>query len=361
MKFRYHRPVGWLLVVIVVLVVARLALPYVVKSYLNQRMDRMGDYHGQLADVGIHLWRGAYSIEQLKVVKVSGKVPVPLFEAAHTDIAISWRALSHGRLRGKVAFTRAALNFVDGNGDASGQSGKGVNWRDQLQMLVPIRLDELAVHDSTVTFHNFSSHPRVDMKMTDVNGTVVNLTNADRREGRRVATLQATAKVLQDAPLQLKANIDPLDRNGDFMLELRITDIQLTRLNDFARAYAKLDFAGGSGDFVMQLEARNGQLDGYAKPLLHEVEIFSWKQDVEEGKKNPLRVAWEAVAQGVTSLFKNQAKDLFATRVPISGRIDDRKLGTWAAIVGVLRNAFVKAYTPQLEDLKPAPKAASGD
>jgi hypothetical protein len=200
-------------------------------------------------------------------------------------------------------------------------------------MLVPIRLDELAVHDSTVTFHNFTSHPRVDMKMTDVNGTVVNLTNADRRQGRRVATLQATAKVLQDAPLQVKASIDPLERSGDFAMELRIRDIQLTRLNDFARAYAK--------------------------PLLHEVEIFSWEQDVEQDKKNPLRVAWEAVAQGVTSLFKNHEKDQFATRVPISGRIDDRKLGTWAAIVGVLRNAFVKAYTPQLEDLKPAPKAAS--
>ena len=359
MKFRYRRSVGWLLVVVVVLALARLALPYAVKSYLNKRMDRMGDYHGQLADVDIHLWRGAYGIEELKVVKVSGKVPVPLFDAAHTDIAISWRALSHGRVRGKVAFTRASLNFVDGEGGSDSQSGKGVNWRRQLEMLVPIRLDEVAVHDSTVTFHNFTSHPRVDMKMTDVDGTIVNLTNADRRQGRRVATLQATAKVLQDAPLQVKASIDPLERSGDFAMELRIRDIQLTRLNDFARAYARLDFAGGKGDFVMQLEARNGQLDGYAKPLLHGVEIFSWKQDVEEDKKNPLRVAWEAVAQGVTSLFKNHAKDQFATRVPISGRIDDKKLGTWAAIVGVLRNAFVKAYTPQLEDLKPAPKAAT--
>jgi len=361
MKFRYRRCVGWLLVVVVVLVAARLALPYAVKSYLNRHMDRMGDYHGQLADVGIHLWRGAYSIERLQVVKVSGKVPVPLFDAAHTDIAISWRALRHGRLRGKVAFTGAALNFVDGEGGDDSQSGQGVNWRRQLEMLVPIRLDEVAVHDSTVTFHNFTSEPRVDLKMTDVDGTIVNLTNADRRQGRRVATLQATAKVLGEAPLQVKASIDPLERRGDFAMELRIRDIQLTRLNDFARAYARLDFAGGNGDFVMQLGARDGRLDGYAKPLLHGVKIFSWKQDVEQGGKNPLRVAWEAVAQGVTSLFKNHAKDQFATRVPISGRIDDKKLGTWAAIVGVLRNAFVQAYTPQLEHLEPAPPDGHDD
>jgi len=361
MNFAYRRHLAWLLAVVVLLVLVRLALPYMVKNYLNRHMERMGDYHGHVDDVGIHLWRGAYSAERLSVVKVSGKVPVPLFAARHTDIALSWRALSHGSVRGKVEFTRATLNFVDGSDSASGQSGKGVNWRAQLQMMVPMRLDEVTVHDSTVTFHNFVSRPRVDLKMTGVEGTITNLTNADRRQGRRVATVEATAKVLEDAPLQLKASVDPLERSGDFAIELRATGIQLTRLNDFARAYANLDFAGGNGDFVMQLEARDGQLEGYAKPLLHGVRIFSWKQDVEQDHKNPLRVAWEAVAQGVASLFKNHEHDQFATRVPISGRIDDKKLGTWGAIVGVLHNAFVKAYTPQLEHLPPAPKPDTGE
>jgi hypothetical protein len=155
----------------------------------------------------------------------------------------------------------------------------------------------------------------------------------------------------------IKASFDPLDRRiADFTLTLRISDIQLKRLNDLARAYAKLDFAGGHGTFVMQLEAKDGALSGYAKPLLHDVQIFSWKQDVEEEGKNPLRVAWEAIAQGITSLFKNQAKDQFATRIPISGRIDNKDISAWAAIVGVLHNAFVQAYTPKLEDLKPAPE-----
>jgi hypothetical protein len=45
---------------------------------------------------------------------------------------------------------------------------------------------------------------------------------------------------------------------------------------------------------------------------------------------------------------------LVATRVPISGRIDDKRLDTLQAILGVLRNAFVKACIPQLKKLKPA-------
>lgn len=350
-----RRTAAWLLVIVVVLVALRLALPYLVKNYLNERMERMGDYHGQVAEVGIALWRGAYMLEDLRVDKVSGKVPVPLFAAPHTDISLSWHALVRGRLRGKVVFEHPTLNFVDGESDAEQQAGKGVNWRVQSQKLMPMQLDELTVHEGVVTFRNFVSKPPVDLKMTDVEGTMHNLSNADRREGRRVATMQASAKVLGDAPLQTTVSFDPLERRGDFKLDLRITGIQLVRLNDLTRAYAKLDFDAGNGDFVMQLEARNGLLEGYAKPLLHGVKVFSWKQDVEQEHENPLRVAWEAVAQAVTSVFKNHKEDQFATRVPISGRIDHKRLGTWAAIVGVLRNAFVKAYTPKLEHLPVAP------
>jgi len=75
------------------------------------------------------------------------------------------------------------------------------------------------------------------------------------------------------------------------------------------------------------------------------MKIFSWKQDVKDGHENPLEVAWQALAQGITAIFTNHKKDQFATRVPISGGIDDKKIGTRRAIVNVPHNAFVKPYT----------------
>ncbi|TAL91877.1 MAG: DUF748 domain-containing protein [Rhodanobacter sp.] len=354
MHLRYRRHLGWLLLIIVLLLVVRMLLPYVVRHYLNSRMDRMGDYHGHIVDIDLHLWRGAYSVDDLKVVKVSGKVPVPLLDAPRTDIELSWRALTHGTLRGKMAFFRPVVNFVDGKGEDDTQSGKGVDWRSKLKLLTPMRLDEVNVINGTVTFQNFVSSPRVDLKMTAVNGTASNLTNVERHGGSRVASMQATAKIFGQAPLETHAQFDPLQHQGDFKVDLRVSDIDLTRANQLTRAYAGLDLASGKGDFTMQLEASHGQLNGYAKPLFHNLQIFSWKQDVEQDHKNPLQLAWEAAAQVATSIFKNHAKDQFATRIPISGRIDDKQLGTVDAIINVLRNAFVKAYTPQLEHLKPA-------
>ena len=346
----------WLvLALLAALVLLRLALPSIVRDVLNQRMDQMGDYHGHVEDVDIHLWRGAYSLHGLKVEKSSGAVPVPLLATPNMQIALSWRALLHGAIRARVDFHEPVLNFVDGRGKAEGQAGTGVDWRDALQQLMPIDLDELNVHDGTVTFQSFVSEPRVDLKATQVQGSALNLTNADRADGRRVASVEANALILGDAPLELSAHFDPLEERGDFDFQLRVLRINLVRANDLARAYAALDFASGHGDFVMELEARDGQLTGYAKPLLKELQIFSWEQDVGQGDKNPLRITWEAIAQGVSWLFRNHRKDQLATRVPISGRIDDRELGVLPAVLNVLRNAFVEAYSPQLEGLPRAP------
>jgi len=356
MRTRYRRSLWIIGVVAAVLIVGRILLPYVVLDYLNGRLARMGSYSGHIADIDIHLWRGAYSIDRLTIQKVDGKVPVPFFDTARADISLSWRALARGRLRGKVDFYQPVLNFVDGRGEGDTQTGKGVDWRQPLRALVPTRIEELNVMDGTVTFHNFVSSPKVDLKMTEVNGTATNLTNVQGEGGSRVAHMHATAKVLGDAPLEMRAEFDPLQELGDFRYELSVRDIKLVKANDLARAYTGLDFAGGEGDFFMELQARDRRLDGYAKPLFHGLKIFSWKQDVEQEKKNPLKLAYEAVAEGVTKIFKNQSKDQFATRVPISGTIGDKSMSPVEAILGILRNAFVEAYKPSLEHLTGRPK-----
>ena len=356
MRTRYRRSLWIIGVAAVVLIAARIALPFVVLDYLNGRLSRMGSYAGHIADIDIHLWRGAYSIDRLTIKKVDGKVPVPLFDTDRADISLSWLALSRGHLRGKIDFYKPVVNFVDGRGEGDTQTGKGVDWRAQLKALVPTQLDEVNVMDGTITFHNFVSSPKVDLKMTDVDGTATNLTNVQREGGSRVAHMHATAKVLGDAPLEARAEFDPLEQLGDFRYELTVRNIKLVKANDLARAYSGLDFAGGEGDFFMELQARDRRLEGYAKPLFHDLRIFSWKQDVEQDKKGPVKLAYEALAEGVTKLFKNQSKDQFATRVPISGSIGDKNMSALEAILGVLRNAFIEAYKPNLEHLTERPK-----
>ena len=61
----------------------------------------------------------------------------------------------------------------------------------------------------------------------------------------------------------MAAHFDPLSDFEDFDLRLRVTRVELKRLNDFASAYGKFDFNAGTGDLVLEAQAKRGQLDGY--------------------------------------------------------------------------------------------------
>lgn len=351
MYWPLHRRWPWiaLALVVVALIGVRLALPGCITDFLNAKLDRMGDYHGGVEDVDLHLWRGAYSIDGLRIVKRTEKIPVPLLVVPRMGLSVSWRALLHGGIVASVDVWQPELNFVDSE-DQAKQTGTGVDWRRQLEELMPIRLDEVRVHDGRLHFRNFSSDPPVDLQATQVQARILNLTNVRDKDGR-AADLDLTARILGQAPLESRTKFDPFASFEDFEFRVKVAQIELRRLNDFLQAYANLDVETGEGDFVMELEARDKQLNGYAKPLFQNVQVFSVEQDIKRQKDNPLRALWEAVAGGIENLFKNQEKNQFATRVEIHGRTGDADASAWQAIVAVVRNAFVEAYRPQFENI----------
>ncbi len=81
---RWHRAsrvVQWSLIVLVVLIAVRLALPSAVKAYVNHKLNESRDYAGKIGGIEMRLWRGGYRIQQIQILKKSGGVPSPLFSA----------------------------------------------------------------------------------------------------------------------------------------------------------------------------------------------------------------------------------------------------------------------------------------
>lgn len=352
MKRRYRIPLLTVLVLVVLVVALHLALPWLVRNYLNDKLADMGDYRGHIEDVDLALWRGAYRINGLTIVKTSGKVPVPLLDAPSIDLAVSWRALWYDHaLVARVVFEQPRLNFVDGGANKEqSQTGTGTDWRVPLQSLVPITLNEVRVNNGRLAFRNFSSKPPVNVQATAVNASVTNLTNAANGKGSRVAHLKGSARVLGEAPLETTADFDPFGDLRDFDFRLRVTQMQLPRLNELVRAYGNFDFAGGSGDLIVEAHARDGQLSGYVKPLFKDVDVFNWKQDVQNPDKGFFSGLWEALVGGAQTLLKNQRQNQFATRVDLKGSVDQSEVSNWQAFLGILRNAFVKAFTPRFDN-----------
>lgn len=345
MKKRHAWWVG-LTLIVVALVALRLALPDLARNYINDRLAAMGDYRGQVADVDIHLWRGAYAINGLEIVKTTGNVPVPFVRVDAIDFSVSWRALWQGAIVAEAAIFGPELNFVDAPQASDSQSGEGTDWRMAMQDMVPIDINRIDIVDGRIHFRNFTSRPPVDLEVSEINGVITNLSNADRSEGSRVASISAEGLMLNQAATELYASLDPLGDMRDFDLRLRVTAIDLTRLNTLTEAYGRFDFQSGAGDFVMELEANDGQLQGYAKPLLDNVEILDLEEDAEKG---PLSAAWEALAAGAGWLFRNHPEDRLATQVEIRGNLVQQDISAWQAFVATLRNAFVEAYQANFE------------
>lgn len=350
MKKRYGWPLIIVIVVIAALVILRAMLPGLVKDYLNGQLADMGAYRGHVESVDIHLWRGAYTIHDLNIVKADGEVPVPLLRVDSIDLSVSWSALTRGAVVGEVDFFSPSLNFVDTPSESGDQTGEGVDWREQVKSLLPIQINRLGVHDGRVHFRNFSSKPPVDLEISEINGAMTNLSNRAAAQsddkGGRVAELSARGLLLNQAATELHARFDPLSELDNFDFSLKTTGLDLTRLNEFARAYGNFDFRSGAGDFVMELSARDSQLDGYAKPLFRNVEIFDLEQDADKG---PLEATWQAMVAATAWIFENHSEDQIATRVDIQGNLNQQNVSAWQAFTSILRNAFVKAYRANFE------------
>jgi uncharacterized protein involved in outer membrane biogenesis len=355
MKRRYSWPLGTLIGLIVLLITLHIALPYLVRNYLNERLANMGNYRGQITDVDLALWRGAYKINGLKIVKIDGKVPVPFVNAPLVDLSVSWRSLWYDHaVVAEVQFVNPEVNFVDGGANKrNSQTGEGTDWRAQLGKLLPITLNEVRINDGKISFRNFNSKPPVNMNATKVDAKIYNLTNVVDTKGRRDARFEGKALLLGHAPLETTATFDPLSDFEDFEFRLRTTDIELKRLNDFAAAYGKFDFNAGHSDVVIEASASKGRLTGYIKPLLRDVDVFNWQQDVENKDKGLFRSIWEALVGGTETVLKNQGKNQFATRVELKGNVHQKDVSAFQAFLQILRNGFIQAFNARYERPKP--------
>jgi hypothetical protein len=337
---------GVVLVVGVVLVGARVALPYWLESYVNRTIDRSPDYTGGIGEVDVHLWRGAYTVHDMRVFKRTHSVPVPFFECPRLDFSLFWGALAHGQARGKIRMEKPRLNFVHGPTSEESQTGSDQPWLGIVDDLYPFRIDRADIVDGDIHFEAFHKDPQVDVYLSQVNGRLENLTNVENTTDPLIATITASGRVMESGRLEFRMDMDPRSRLPTFDLALRLVDMDVRRLNALALAYGDFDFEEGWFDLVLELSAREGHVEGYAKPLFRGLRVLSVK-DVRAD--TPLQLLWETLVGVVGAVFKNQERDQFGTRLTLAGDLDDPRTNILEIVGNVLRNAFVRAYLPRIE------------
>lgn len=212
---------------------------------------------------------------------------------------------------------------------------------DQPRMLV--RVDSLRFDDSNFGLVNRAADRPYRVYVSGTDLTVTNLSSGFRKGA---AKARLTGRFMGSGATRASATFREPSSGPDFDLNVAIEGASLPAMNDLLRAYGKLDVVKGTFSLYSEIKIKNGRIDGYVKPLVKDVDVYSSKQD----KKKPiLKKLYEKVVGGLSHILENEPREEVATVVDISGPLDDPNASIWETVVRLVSNAFVKAILPGFE------------
>lgn len=335
-----------------VLVVAagafRLMLPRIVLGYVNRTLGQVEGYDGRVEGIRIHLLRGAYEIVDLRLDRTGGKVPVPFVRVPRIDLSIEWSEVLRRALVGRITLQGPSLNFVRGPTKETTQTGNTPTWKKVTEDLFPFSINRLDIEDANVHYRDFHSDPEIDIFVDKLYVEATNLTNTRSLAQSMFAHILIHNKPGKNDPaVKAVVDLNTFAQAPTFTLRFSLEGLDLTRMNDFFRAYGNFDVEGGTLTLLSEMEAQDWKYKGYAKPFFKGLQVVDWKKDDE----SLLRLAWEALVGAAASVLENEPRKRVATIVPVEGDFKDKKIDYWTAIGFLLRNAFIEAIKPSFEGI----------
>jgi len=307
----------------------------------------MEGYRGHIEDIDLALIRGAYKIDSIYLHKydsVSGK-ETPFFNASLIDLSVEWKALFRGSIVGELEFQNPVLRFTKDKVEPKDLQKDSTDFRQLLDDFMPLKVNRFAVKNGNVRYRDETSAPKVDIGLTNLEIVALNLKNSYDSGALLPATVTASASVYEGT-LTVNVKLNPLAKKPTFDMNAELKDTNLVLLNEFFQAYAKVDVNKGSFGMYTEIAAKDGGFAGYVKPLMKDLDILG-KEDRDD---NVFRKLWEAIAGGAGELFRNQPEDQVATKIPFEGRLDNPKANIWITISNTLRNAFIQAIQPSIDN-----------
>ena len=343
MKKKYKILIG----VAVLLITIRLILPYVVLHYVNKTLANMKGYYGHIDDINLSIYRGAYIINHIYLNKVDSvsKKQTDFFKSRDIDLSLEWGALFHGSIVGELTFNSPELIFTKDKVEIGDVKKDTADFRMLLKACMPLKVNRFEVNDGAIHYIDNTSKPKVDVSLKQTHILALNLTNVINNKVELPSTVTAQASVYEGT-LNFTMKLNALAANAKFYLNAEIRNTNLVLLNDFLKAYGNFDVNRGTFSLYTEMAAKDGKFVGYVKPIITNLKVLG-PQDKHDSFFHKI---WESIVGAAGFVFKNQNKDQLATKVTIKGDFKNPQTKTLEAIWEVLRNAFIQALMPSIDN-----------
>jgi hypothetical protein len=341
MKTRNKVIIGALLVVVVL----RLMLPGLAKSYMNKQLNAIKGYHASIEDVSIQLYRAGFQIRGLRIVEEAAiDTAIVMVELPLLDFSIQWGALFDGRFVAEVYMDSPVLNL---SRMAEADAQKGGEYRiaffEEIQHLNPMTLNYFEVKNGKLAYRDPSAQPEVDISLEDLNIIGTNLGNVKSSLQALPAHVALSATAMGKGALEINAKLNMLKPIPDFDVDLKLEKAQIVDFNALIDDKSGLAMQAGLLYFYMEAAARDGQIEGYVKPVIEGLKIDKSKD------ASLLQTVYEGASQVLANVMENKKEDQIATRIEITGQLDQAETSVFRGLLNLFRNAFLKAYTREIE------------
>lgn len=348
MKLLRHKKINLaLLTLILALVALRAFAPFVIKSQANTIIAKNPKISGEIQDVDLWLLSGSMALDGINITKADSDIPAPIFSADSIRFSVSWKDLFRGKLFGDIVIQTPILNVVDGKREASSQTGAEIDWREALTSFYPFRINRIDMNHGEVHFRNFNSQPPVDIYLENIEAEATNITNELSLENSKAAQINLEANTIGSGRVVVNSEFNLALQPATALLKAELIGMDLTSINDFAKAYANLDLQDGEFNLSANLNFSENEeiadIDGELKPTLSRLDVLRWREDAEVQGDSGVTIAWEGAVDLVKWLLEVGKQDSIATTIPVTGSIKDPDIGVGSAIFTVLKNAITKS------------------
>jgi membrane protein len=209
--------------------------------------------------------------------------------------------------------------------------------------LPAFRISTVALSDGEVRLLGISGQNGTDIKVDRLNLSFDNLTNSLTLSPTLMAKVLCSARIMAIGSLNFRAEGYPLAEQPTFNLDLQTQNIDLTEVREVIESNIEIDVRRGILDLYVEAAAADGYLQGYAKPVLDQLEVVP----LAPGTFRERVKAW--TAEAVVKLGKNKRKDRVATRLDFEGSLVDPDVDVTDAILTFIRNSFSTAERASLD------------
>lgn len=323
----------WAWVTIVTLLIIRLILPHAALRGINWALaNKLETYDGHVKDLDLSLYRGAYQLQGLELKKKKSTLP-PLLNIAQIDLSLAWRTLFRGEITGDIHLFEAQLRIIDNDKKEKKQYGNDEpSWKDALMVIIPIRIQSLKVENSAVYFSNSDLSKANPIQLEKINLTARDLRSRPDGNDEALSPVEGSALLQDHAPLKVVGKLDALAKELRFDLNASLVNFHPKNINPMLLKYLPLDLTKGEISVYSEVAASQGDLIGYAKVFLKEIDVIAPKQELESGK----HLFIELGTAFANWILKNKDDQTVAAVIPFArrnGKLDiDTSEAFWSAI-----------------------------